>query len=546
MAGGGRLLLLLLLLLSSVCWLADAQGRQRGTLLLNMLIKNEAEHLRRSLPKWAPLIDYWIIGVDDHNTDESEDVIRQYLGHIPGEIVVVAFDGMGPTWTKLVERGLEAFPNATHGIIADADFTPMQSSLDKSQLILECSKHMYRIRSTDGSTVRNMDWIYRNIPGAKVERRTHQSLSVPKIPGQRVFQTMIDLEVQEFTGGYQDRSGNKSQRYLNWLLKDLEEMPNDPRTIYYLGHAHLDMIGPTPAQDVQSGGAGAEHVKKALEYFTWRSEVRMGYFEERWFAMLKAAEICERYLFDYECSLRMWNKAKELDPERVDTYFYIGQHYRLAQQPDLAFPYLEQAVKLQYPPRSLFQWNMLYDCLRHLELGRVAMAATKMDRAKWRVTKKSLKTALRQCPREHQDEVGRLLGTARQELNKYKKSKEPAQQPPAAAAPDQKAADPSKDAPAGDTTAPSRSGAAKPYVVALERLQDWHGTHRERLDKVQLGGELEAITASMSKVVAAPPAAVKNCKEFIETTQGYLSSFNSNMEKLRSLLWKSEPQLWVS
>ena len=34
-----------------------------GTLLLNMLIKNEAEHLDRSLPKWAPLIDYWIVGI---------------------------------------------------------------------------------------------------------------------------------------------------------------------------------------------------------------------------------------------------------------------------------------------------------------------------------------------------------------------------------------------------------------------------------------------------------------------------------------------------
>lgn len=39
----------------------------------------------------------------------------KHLGHIPGEIVVVHFDGMGPTWTKLVERGVEKFPQATHG-----------------------------------------------------------------------------------------------------------------------------------------------------------------------------------------------------------------------------------------------------------------------------------------------------------------------------------------------------------------------------------------------------------------------------------------------
>lgn len=73
---------------------ADRDRRPDGTLLLNMLIKDEAQHLKRTLPKWAKVIDYWIIGVDDHNTDNSEEIILQYLGHIPGEIVKVAFDGI--------------------------------------------------------------------------------------------------------------------------------------------------------------------------------------------------------------------------------------------------------------------------------------------------------------------------------------------------------------------------------------------------------------------------------------------------------------------
>ena len=63
--------------------------RPPGTLLLNMLIKNEAEHLDRTLPKWAKVIDYWIIGVDDANTDNSPEIIQKHLGHIPGEIVIV-------------------------------------------------------------------------------------------------------------------------------------------------------------------------------------------------------------------------------------------------------------------------------------------------------------------------------------------------------------------------------------------------------------------------------------------------------------------------
>ncbi len=79
--------------------------RPPGTLLLNMLIKNEREHLDRTLPKWAKIIDCWIIGVDDANTDDSPEVIMKHLGHIPGKIMTVHFDGMGPTWTELVKEG---------------------------------------------------------------------------------------------------------------------------------------------------------------------------------------------------------------------------------------------------------------------------------------------------------------------------------------------------------------------------------------------------------------------------------------------------------
>ena len=45
-----------------------------------MLIKDEEKHLDRTLPAWAKIIDYWIIGVDDANTDSSVDVIKMHLG----------------------------------------------------------------------------------------------------------------------------------------------------------------------------------------------------------------------------------------------------------------------------------------------------------------------------------------------------------------------------------------------------------------------------------------------------------------------------------
>jgi hypothetical protein len=297
-------------------WTIHSQWpRPPGTLLLNMLIKNERAHLDRTLPRWAKVIDYWIIGVDDHNTDDSEEIIRKHLGHIPGSIEIVKFDGMGPTWSLLAEAGLRKFPQATHGIIADADFAPMNNFLDKMELDIRCSKHMYTIWTADHRNERKMDWIYRNIKGAKVLRRTHQIVEVPKLPEQEVFQTLINLPIEESEGGYQDRTPGKNQRYIGFLEADLDDYPNDTRTLYYLGYAHHDIF--VKSKDSPSSEDWAE-LAKGVDYFKRRGEIEEGNKEERWFALLKIAEIYERYYKDWNKAKYYYDNCTALDPERAD------------------------------------------------------------------------------------------------------------------------------------------------------------------------------------------------------------------------------------
>eukprot|EP00455_Lapot_gusevi_P045059 TRINITY_DN5725_c0_g3_i1.p1 TRINITY_DN5725_c0_g3~~TRINITY_DN5725_c0_g3_i1.p1 ORF type:complete len:518 (-),score=87.67 TRINITY_DN5725_c0_g3_i1:55-1608(-) len=364
-------------------------ARPPGTLLLNMLTKNEAAHLDRTLPKWAKIIDYWVIGIDEHNTDDSPAIIKKHLGHIPGEIVVVHFEGMGPTWSELVEVGIKNYPQATHGILADADFMPMQDRLDKMQLDIRCSKHMYTIWTQDHRTERKMDWIYRNIPGAVVKRRTHQILEVPALPNQEVFQTLIDLNVEEREGGYGDRTGKKSERYIGFLKADLEDYPGDARTLYYLAYAHLELW--LKNQDNPSE-RDWDNLKTAVDYFIQRSEVE-GNKEEKWFAMLKLGEIFERFYKDWSNAKKWYDKCTKDDSERADAWFYLGQHYRLSAEYPTALPYLFKAASLPIPTRSLFQWHYLYRCLSKIELGR-AMTALKDNQIKWDEMKETKKLLL--------------------------------------------------------------------------------------------------------------------------------------------------------
>jgi hypothetical protein len=294
-----------------------------------MLIKNERTHLDRTLPRWAKVIDYWVIGVDDANTDDSAEVIQKHLGHIPGAIVIVHFDGMGPTWSELVQYGVDHYPDATHGIISDADFAPrldMLQRFDKMQLDVRCSKHMYTIWTQDHKNERKMDWIYRNIQGAVVKRRTHQILEVPRLPHQEVFQTLTDLHIDEQEGGYQDRTGNKNERYIGFLEADLAEWPNDTRTLYYLGYAHFDIYAQhwnAPTDEHKAD------LKLGIQFFERRVAIRnVGNEEELWFAVLKLGEIYDRFLRDWSKAETYYRMNVDLDPERADGWFYLGQHCR--------------------------------------------------------------------------------------------------------------------------------------------------------------------------------------------------------------------------
>ena len=55
------------------------------TICLNMIVKNEAHVIERCLISVKHLINYWVI-VDTGSTDGTQQIIRDFLKEIPGEL----------------------------------------------------------------------------------------------------------------------------------------------------------------------------------------------------------------------------------------------------------------------------------------------------------------------------------------------------------------------------------------------------------------------------------------------------------------------------
>ena len=62
-----------------------ARSKRQRALCLNMIVKNESHVIRRCLDSVRPFIDSWVI-VDTGSTDGTEDIIREHLKDIPGQL----------------------------------------------------------------------------------------------------------------------------------------------------------------------------------------------------------------------------------------------------------------------------------------------------------------------------------------------------------------------------------------------------------------------------------------------------------------------------
>jgi len=142
------------------------------------------------------------------------------------------------------------------------------------------------------------------------------------------------------------RTTDRKQQDLVWLFEELEENPDDPRSLYYIAETYLCM----------------KDWNNAYEYYTIRGQFHNdGYNEEKYDALYKRAVMADLYLdIEWEKCQQMYLDAYECDPLRPESIFMIGKHYADLGINQTAYFFIKRAFEIFAPPES-YNMNIKLD-----------------------------------------------------------------------------------------------------------------------------------------------------------------------------------------
>jgi glycosyltransferase involved in cell wall biosynthesis len=348
------------------------------TVCLALMVKNESRIIKRCLKAAYPWADSWLV-CDTGSTDGTQDIIREYLMDIPGELVEVPWVDFGHNRSQVVEL---AKGKADYLLLLDADLgidipeAPYLSyGLSVRAVKESLTADAYELRYSGG-----LDYVNTRLVSTKFDWRyvgvTHEYITSDTA---RVYAELPDVRLVDFADG-----GNRSDKFLRdvqLLSRAVAENPSDTRSTFYLAQSFKD-LAQYPA---------------AAYWYGWRAAMVLGFDEERWYAMYQQGRMALLGGEPWEKCRSLFLKAYEYRPTRIEPIYEIVKHYREAGNDALAFTYASVwGHGFAYPRQDrLFIDTNIYRHLMPYEFAFAALKVRKLRLAEeWlaRLTRDSLDT----------------------------------------------------------------------------------------------------------------------------------------------------------
>jgi len=296
-----------------------------------MIVKNESQVIKRCLDSVKPIIDTWII-IDTGSTDNTKDIILSELKNIEGELIDSKWVNFAHNRNELLKF---AFGKSDYLLLLDAD----EEVVVDSRFSKHLSENSYRLRYVGHLDYAvtlliksDLKWRYVGVTHEYIESDpSHQSSELPEI-----------TVIHHYDGGSRH---DKFERDIRLLTKDIEDNPDNSRSVFYLAQSYRDI------QDY-----------KEAKYWYVKRVYMEGWDEEQWYARYQVGEMY-RLLGVWENALDWYLKAYNFRPTRVEPLYHIIQHYMDKGQFQVAYLFAKTAASIPYPTDVLFIHRNMYQYL---------------------------------------------------------------------------------------------------------------------------------------------------------------------------------------
>ncbi|MFI5344095.1 MAG: glycosyltransferase [Chlamydiales bacterium] len=341
-----------LLLLSCI---VTAEEQKRKRVCLNMIVKNEKEVIKRSLKTVKPFIDYWVI-VDTGSTDGTQEIIKEFMKDIPGELHEDPFVNFEYSRNKALSFAKNKadyilFIDADEEFDYDKDFKlpPLEKDFYHIKINNNGNEYVRRLLIKDG-----LNWHWVGV--------LHEVIVSDQARTHAVIEGIKNIY---HTDGARSKDPLKYQKDAQMLEEALKKKPNSTRTTFYLAQSYRD----------------AKDHTKALEWYAKRVAME-GWNQEVFWAMLEVARMKQALDRPAEDFIPEYLKAYQYRPIRAEPLYYIANYYRLKGDYLSGYLIASMAYNIPTPDDTLFVRKWMYDYGIPIELSICAYWIGKYEECK--------------------------------------------------------------------------------------------------------------------------------------------------------------------
>lgn len=314
--------------------------KDKFTLSVCMIVKDEEKNITDCLESIKDVADEFVV-VDTGSSDKTKEVVSKYTSNI--------FDFK---WIDDFSAARNfSLSKATGDFIlwCDAD-----DIVENPQDILPLLKQDFDIHDFNiiyGNDNFSQARLFRNFRNIRFAGRVHEypvlddlffEIKTDLPTPQRVIshQRETKVNVRHKTEKY--RTEDRSERNYRILKKELEEDPDNARTLFYLGNA---------LKELKRYDEAVETYRKYLKVSIW--------VDEKWMAQRYIGCILQ-WQGKYEGAIRELEQAIKIDDRWAESYYYIGESHFLLKNYEACIEWMLKAAEKELPLSPLWKEVSVY------------------------------------------------------------------------------------------------------------------------------------------------------------------------------------------